>query len=357
MKDRKNTKQSKYDTAKIPLNLIEKELIDSNRQQQNCNKNVRTKEQHSTYSGIDSKNAPVKKENKFFRVFFSIILVISMLCGALSGYSYSLCSKINYTKSASNTTLDLTNIKNKVYNVLLIGTDKEEDNGTSRSDSMILVTINTKEKAIKLTSFMRDLWVEIPGHDHSRLNAAYSIGGPELLIKTISKNFDIRIDNYILVNFDMFKDLIDGIGGVSIDITDAEAEFINRTTHAKVTPGENTLNGDYALIYCRIRKLDSDFMRTQRQRKVITAIVNKIRTQSILKTANIASDVLPFITTDISPLKMTIKLFGAISYLDYSTEQIRIPADGTYQNKTINSQAVLVPDIEENISIVKDFIY
>ncbi len=353
MNNRNEKHSSKYDTAKIPITRIEKEIID-NRNNQKYNQNItnQSKPDHSTKRITKSK----QKQSFFSKFILSLLLIISIISGSLLGYIYSLCSKTDYKRSENLISINTTNIRNNIYNILLIGTDKEED-GASRSDSMILVTINKNQKTIKLTSFMRDLWVKIPGHDYMRLNAAYSIGGADLLLKTIEKNFEIEIDNYIVVNFDMFKELIDGIGGVTVDITETEANFINRTTHAKVTTGQNNLNGDYALIYCRIRKLDSDFSRTQRQRKVINAIINKIRSQNILTTVSVASEVLPFITSDISPLNMTTKVFSAVSYLQYSTEQIRIPADGTYQNKTINSQAVLVPDFEESAKLIHEFIY
>lgn len=354
-------RRSKYNTGKIPITKIEREIIEQ-RKRESCipeqripQNNIRSQQ---SIRANDKTQKEIKKQRKngCTSVLISILLIFSILSGTLLGYLYSLCSKTQYEPSELDLSVNFNNINNNVYNVLLIGTDKEE-NGASRSDSMILVTLNKNTDQILLTSFMRDLWVSIPGHDYSRLNAAYSNGGAELLMKTISNNFDIKIDNYVLVDFEMFKEVIDSIGGVAVEITPKEAEFMNRTTQARVKPGINTLDGFDALIYCRIRKLDSDFMRTQRQRKVISAIVEKIKSSDPVEILKLISDILPLITTDISPLKMTTKILSSIEILNYTTDQIRIPSDGTYTNKTINGQAVLVPNYNKNIDLIHSFIY
>lgn len=348
---KKNKQNSKYDTAKIPISQYEREIIEARKAQQQTPKRI-----HQNHTEQNENN---KHRHGCSSIITSFVLIFAILFGGIFGYTFSLCSKTNYEPAKTGLLFNadkFTNLKANVYNILLIGTDKEE-NGASRSDTMILVTIDKNDKKIKFTSFMRDLWVEIPGHESGRLNSAFTVGGPELLMTTISENFDIYIDNYLLVDFEMFQKLIDSLGGISVDITQKEAEFINKTTHATVEPGINTLNGDYALIYCRIRKLDSDFMRTQRQRKVMNAIVDKIKSQNIFTTVSSASDILPLITTDMNAFLMTYKIFSSVSAITYSTDQIRIPADGAYKNKTINGQAVLVPDTEQNINIIKDFIY
>lgn len=299
---------------------------------------------------------PQKKPSGCGRVFTCFLVIIAILCVGTFGYVFAMCCKTNY-ENVKRTDDNYKQYQfSTVYNVLLIGTDKDEG-GTSRSDSMMLVSLDKKNKMIKMTSFMRDMWVEIPEHGKAKLNAAYAYGGAPLLMLTIEKNFDIYIDNYVKVDFEMFEKLIDGIGGVTVDITEAEAKFINRTTHAEVKAGTNTLNGDYALIYCRIRKLDSDFMRTQRQRKVMTSIIKQMTTQSIFKTAGAVSDILPLVTTDISPLTMTFKIFGGISLLSYGNDQLRIPCDDTYSSRTINGQAALVPNLDANKKELQKFIY
>ncbi len=365
--NKKKKNNSKYNTSKIPLTQNNEYFYptESNRERPMYATSQPAPVTTNNGNGFNQPptHIPPKKVKKrrlgCTGIFISLFLVISIIFVSVFGYVYNLSSKTEYQGEKQDIFAVLEEISHesaKVYNILLIGTDKAE-NGKCRSDSMMMITIDREHEKIKMTSFMRDLWVEIPNEGNARLNAAFNKGGAELLTDTIYHNFKIKTDNYILVDFKMFEELIDAIGGVKVDITQKEADFINRTTHATVKAGENTLNGDYALIYCRIRKLDSDFYRTQRQRKVITAIIEQIKSQSIFETVSDVSGVLPLITTDISPLKMTLKLFSGINILKYSSEQLRIPVDGTYTDERINGQAVLVPDFEKNQKEILDFIY
>ena len=362
------------DTGEIPITQSEKDFQDRLNQQK-YEEIIKNQERLGTFEsyqngeipprqdsgkGSDRKNKNEKKKKKKKKgcgcgcgtLFIIFLLLIALIPVGSFGYVYSLCSKTNYVES-QNSSLSS---DPDYFNVLLIGCDKSD--GTSqRSDSMILVTIDKEHQKIKFTSFMRDLWVSIPGYEDARLNAAYSYGGAPLLTETITENFNVRIDNYVMVDFEMFEKLIDGIGGVSVDITEEEADFINETSHAKVHSGENILNGDYALIYCRIRYLDSDFNRTQRQRKVMNSILKKVMSQNPLTTLSVMSNILPLITTDISPLKLTLKAFSAVNLLKYGNDQFRIPTDDGYSNEYINGQDVLVPDIEANSEALHSFIY
>ena len=350
-------RNNKYDTGKIPISQIERELIEQ-RNRENYEKIISS--QRNAEPPREKREVKPKKKQKrgCSSVILSFILIITILTSASLGLLYYFSTQIQYEKTEkelSDIISQTETIGDNVYNLLLIGTDKEED-GKSRSDTMILVSVDNNNQKIKLISFMRDLWVDIGDHN-ARLNSAYTLGGPAKLMDVISKNFDIKIDNYMLVDFSMFEQLIDSLGGVEVEITEKEASFINRTTHATVNPGVNNLNGDYALIYCRIRKLDSDFMRTQRQRKVINAIIDKAKNQNILSTAAAIADILPLITTDINPLKMTYLVIYMATKLNYRIDQCRIPFDDTYTNQTINGQAVLVPDIEENTEKLREFIF
>lgn len=366
----KNYKK-KDDTGEIPITRSEKEFQDKLNQQK-YDEIIKRQEQLGTFESYrngdteqrhsagqpDRKKQPKKKKKKkgcgcgCGALLLIFVLIIAMIPVGSFGYVYSLCSKTNYVKGSASDS----DISEDYYNVLLIGCDKSDED-SQRSDSMILVTIDKVHQKIKFTSFMRDLWVSIPGYDDGRLNAAYSYGGAELLMKTINQNFSIDINDYIMVDFEMFEKLIDGLGGVSVDITEDEADFINETSHAKVHSGVNTLNGDYALIYCRIRYLDSDFNRTQRQRKVMNSILKKTVSQNPLTTLSVMSNILPLVTTDISPLSLTFRMFDAIGYLNYGNDQFRLPTDDGYTNEMIFGQDVLVPDIEENTKALHSFIY
>lgn len=397
--DKKKKHDSEYDTSEIPLTSSERDFQDrinqqryekilknqqqnlhesnnydnlssyrnerpvqrSNREEYDINSHEH-RDQRTNPRRSSPSNPPKKAEKKKHRgcgcglLFVCFILIIALACGGSFGYVYSLCEKTNYVESSVVSDGTQLMSSDDIYNVLLIGADKDEY-GTSRSDTMMLVSIDKKNQTVKFTSFMRDMWVSIPDNGKSKLNAAYAYGGATLLMETIERNFKIDINNYVMVDFDMFEKLIDGLGGVTVEITEDEAEFINRTSHAEVQAGTNTLNGDYALIYCRIRKLDSDFMRTQRQRKVMSAIMEKIKSQSILKTASAMTDVLPLVTTDMKAMDMTLKVFSSISLLKYENDQLRIPADGMYTSKRINGQDALVPDLEDNVKELRTFIY
>lgn len=361
------------DTGEIPITQSEKDFQDRLNQQK-YEEIIKNQERLGTFEGYQNGERPVnnqhddsgskksKKDKKKKKkkgcgcgcgtLLIIFLLIIAIIPVGSIGYVYSLCSKTNYVESTISTKAEDPNY----YNVLLIGCDKSD--GTSqRSDSMMLVTVDKVHQKIKFTSFMRDLWVSIPDYGDARLNAAYSYGGADLLMETLYQNFGVPINDYVMVDFEMFQKLIDGLGGVNVDITEDEADFINETSHAKVHSGENILNGDYALIYCRIRYLDSDFNRTQRQRKVMNSILKKTVSQNPVKTLSVMSDIFPYITTDISPAKMTLKAFSAVTFLKYGNDQFRIPTDDGYTSEMIEGQDVLVPDIDENKAALNNFIY
>lgn len=290
---------------------------------------------------------------------FSIFLAIVIAFVGCFGYLLNMMNDMNIEESEANSYVASSQLTKAdgVKNILLIGLDDDGGSGTSRSDTMMLLTIDTVNNAIKLTSFLRDMWVEIPDYKKAKLNASYAHGGAQLTMDTIEYNFDIDIDNYVLVNFDMFRQIVDALGGITVDITQREADFINRTTSSTVNSGECELDGKKALIYARIRKLDSDFYRTQRQRKVITAIVEKVKEINPLELIGIVKDILPLITTDLGPLKMLTTAISALSCISVDIQQLQIPADDAYVSKTISGQSALVPDLEENIENLKEFIY
>lgn len=290
---------------------------------------------------------------------FAVFLALVIAVVGCFGFVLNKMNDMKIEESHTNSYVNSSELKKAdgVKNILLIGLDEDQGDGNSRSDTMMLLTIDTINNAIKLTSFLRDMWVEIPDYKDAKLNASYSHGGAQLTMDTIEYNFDVDIDNYILVDFNMFRKIIDALGGIEIEITEKEAEFINRTTSSVVEEGINQLNGKKALIYARIRKLDSDFGRTERQRKVIMAIVDKVKEINPLELINIVTDILPMITTDINPIGMVTTAISALGCLQYDIQQMQIPASDAYSSKTIRGQAALVPDLEKNIENLKEFIY
>lgn len=230
-------------------------------------------------------------------------------------------------------------------NFLLVGRDAHGEGENGRSDSMILCRVDTGKKTVTLISFLRDMYVSIPGYRDNRLNAAYSMGGSELLIETLEENFGVTVDVSLEIDFEGFVGLIDKLGGVDITLTEREA---NHLGHG-LTEGMNHLNGERALAYSRIRYLDSDFVRTERQRNVLTALLEKYRTASFATMLDVTDAFLDESTsdhTDDELLAYALELYATLSDAELTTH--RVPADGTYTYETIRGMSVVGVDFEEN---------
>ena len=272
-----------------------------------------------------------------------------------------------YTVRAEETDseVDTGNIKS----ILLIGQDKQGDQSRQRSDSMILATLDKDQETISLTSFMRDLYVSIPGYSSTRINAAYAYGGMDLLDQTLEENFGVKIDGNVEVDFEVFKILVDKVGGIDLELTQAEADYICGRDQSVLYPqplrtdwnlqeGINHLDGEQALIHARNRSIgNSDYRRTERQQEVLKAALNQIKNLSIFEIAGLVKDVLPLVTTDLSLWDIT---GYAIDVMQIGTDEIssyRIPEDGTYTPQTIDGMQVLVPDLEQNREYLQKILY
>lgn len=244
-----------------------------------------------------------------------------------------------------------------VVNVLLVGADYQSGD-RARSDSMILCTFNTKTDTITMTSLMRDMYVQIPGYYSNRINAAYAIGGMELLQETLVYNFGLQVDGVVEVDFSRFEELIDLLGGVEIELSGQEASFINTKNGDSLSAGTHTLNGAQALWYSRFRGDSSgDFGRTNRQRVVLGKLLEGYRGASLKQLLGMMDDILPMITTDLSKreiLGYVKDLFPMLTDAQLVTQ--RIPAEGGYYMTRIDGMSVLVPDMKFNIEILKDTI-
>ena len=235
-----------------------------------------------------------------------------------------------------------------LLNILLIGQDARDGDSQARSDAMILCSYNKETNTLVMTSFLRDLYVEIPGHSSNRINAAYSFGGTALLKKTLEHNFGLYIDGSIEVDFSHFAEIIDHLGGVEIQLRQDEADTINKQTGSDLSEGLQKLNGAQALSYSRIRNLDidGDFSRTDRQRKVIMALMDAFRDIRVTELTPMLNDLLPMITTDLNPGQILFCALDVIPNLpSMETDSQRIPADGTFSDQTIDGMAVLVADM------------
>lgn len=220
----------------------------------------------------------------------------------------------------------------QIINILLVGQDRRPGQGRQRSDSMMMITFNTKKNTITLTSLMRDSYVQIPGYKNNKLNAAYAFGGFKLLNKTLKVNFGIFVDGNVEVDFDGFKEIIDYLGGVEIKLTQKEATYLNQNYGFNLSAGTQMLNGAQALGYSRIRKIDTDYRRTERQRTVLISLLNRYKDKPVSEMLSMLNQILPKITTDMTNgeiLGLAGQLLPMLSTAKINTFQI--PVNGTFK--------------------------
>lgn len=246
-----------------------------------------------------------------------------------------------------------------IINILLVGNDARPGERRARSDTMILVSLNKKTNAIQLTSFMRDMYVRIPGYYDNRINVAFALGGPELLCETLKTNFGVEVDGTVEVNFDAFSDVIDVLGGVDVEIDGEEANYMMRFGY-QASKGMNHFDGDAALEFARMRYVTgSDYSRTERQRRLITSIINSLKDSSVSELLALVNEVLPLVTTDLTDAKIISYATTGLTALGNGgqIQSARIPADDAHYNAMISGMAVLVPDLKMCQEDLQEFIY
>lgn len=349
---------------------------------------------HSGYNDIDSFPTEIRprfsanaqnaaKSKKFKKMWIANILIclVSVVCiigGSVCIYAYSSISRINYSKSSeSNPTTSRTSgtsstetstssynmgtmpetlkSDSDVLNIMLFGADKK-DGGEAygRSDSMILLSINNRTGDLVMTSFLRDLWVDIPGYFPHRLNTAYSLGGADLAIETIEYNFGVDIDRYAIVDFDSFTNIIDTLGGIDLELTDEEIDYINwqcwknkqvETRHEiTASAGVVHLNGRQALWYSRDRdSAGSDWDRTNRQRIVLNKIMSDMRESNLAQIMSIIYQVGPMIETNLDKGEIVYLAQNALNYLSYDVTSISVPdlSGGNFECPKIDGMDVV----------------
>ncbi len=305
------------------------------------------------------------------RSLFSLLIVLSMIAGWMIA---SVETQVNavLNKMERDPTLDLSQVlidegvltsDVEVINILLVGSDKRASwTESGRSDSTMIATLDLKNKRLKLTSLMRDMYVEVPGYGEDRFNASYSYGGVKLLYETIATNFGIKLDGYVIVDFTAFKEVINTVGGVKIELTQAEYEYLT-TAYKKgsvldVKPGENILNGTQALAYTRIRQdANGDFGRTLRQRNVLQSIFNEAKGMSFSELMNLTETMMPYLATDLTNKEIVSYMKSVVMLGTTEIDQMRIPVDNSYTQDRINKKAVLIPDLYVNRKALTDFIF
>lgn len=326
------------------------------------------------------------KRKKYSNKKIAIISIVSLVLAVL------IASSIIYFKIRGNIYTEYTREKvnelsysevKGITNVLLIGTDGRTLDEASRSDSIIIATLDNNNKKVKLTTIMRDTVVEIPGYGDDKINVAFALGcleededgnikgtdgGVDLLMKTIEENFNLHLDKYAIVNFWGFEAIIDEIGGIDIDVKDYEIDEVNKYIGESTgvnspmleNPGLQQLNGQQALSYARIRYVgNGDFERGQRQTLVLTKVAEKLKNINPIKYVSIANTMSNHVKTNIDipqVLNLAYTIYRLPS-LDISKLQIPqnelIARDDYYKDKGW----CLLIDIEQNSKVLYDFIF
>jgi polyisoprenyl-teichoic acid--peptidoglycan teichoic acid transferase len=257
-------------------------------------------------------------------------------------------------------------MESDIVNILLVGVDTRGAFEDSRTDSMIIATVDPIASKVKLTSIMRDMYVEIPGKGYNKINAAYEMGGIELLKKTIKHNFGFAVDKYAAIDFKGFQSLIDLMGGIEVNIKSNEVKEINKyikdvnedNPTLLQSEGLQKLNGQQALSYSRIRKVgNNDYERTERQRTVLSLLLAKVKDTKVTSYPKLYSTISPYIRTNIEFNSMLKLVYTVYKLDDFTPGSFRIPVDGHFKDASVKGMAVLIPDLKYNAKELYKFIY
>ena len=314
-------------------------------------------------SGAAEEAARVKKGSVWKKIIIILLVLILLFVIFANIMIFRYISK--FTQKDTGTRLFTTaSLKSdNIQNILLIGSDFHAENEKGRSDSVILLSMDSKKDKITMTSFMRDSYVMLPEYDldgdgayfgegdKCKLNAAYAYGGPELLMDTIEYNFDVHVEKYMLIEPLSFVDIIDSVGGIELDITDEEAQGMRAPMYQQnkllgnpwstdyLSCGGNGIrvNGNQALGYARLRYVgNADFQRTERQRIVLKKVLEKLNTLSIFGLDDFACSLASAITTNLSKWELYKLIVRGPFLMKYDIAQLRIPDDGEFGYGTGN---------------------
>ena len=318
----------------------------------------------------EKKGKRKKKKSVWKRLLIILAVLAALFFGGLYLIVGAVYNKMTYEEQEGLADGPLKS--DGVISVLLIGSDSRDSSSGGRSDAMILLTISDRTKTVHMTSLLRDMYVEIPGHDGNRLNAAYAYGGAELLLETINQNLGTSVNRYAVVNFEAFANLVDAVGGVDMELTNEEVGWVNaylneynelrgmplETDYLDTSLSGNIhLNGAQALAYCRNRYIGTDFGRTERQRKVLTAVLQKLPLAAVTNPAEIVNGLFGNLTTNLTQVECTQLALSAGKLLTYEMVQDSLPLEGTYSNATIREMSVLQVDFEQNKAYIRKEIY
>lgn len=331
-------------------------------------KRKREEDKHAVMSRDKKKNGKKKSRGKKVLTVLAVLLVLFGVVWYLA--IGSIYGKMRYSRVETLAGEPLK--ENGVVNILLIGSDSRTEGDDGRSDAMILLSVSSKTRTIHMTSLLRDMYVDIPGRDGNRLNAAYSFGGPELLLETVKQNLGIEVNRYAVVNFQAFANLVDAVNGVDLELTNEEVKwvnaYLNEYNELRGMPMETDyldtslsgmihLNGAQSLAYSRNRFIGTDFGRTERQRKVLSAVMKKLPAALVTNPNGLINGLFPNLTTNLTQTEcLRLSLMGG-KLLTYDIVQESIPLEGTYSSVTIRGMDVLQVDFDRNRAYLQEQLY
>lgn len=316
-----------------------------------------------------------KKGGCLKKLFLLLLIVALTAAGGSFLYFHVLSSRLNRSDDVTSAQLanyvqlpsdaPAWNVKsdNSIMNILLLGVDENKDGSDGRSDSNMLLSIDSKSKTIRLVSFLRDSYLEIPTVGKDKLNAAYASGGVALTMQTLENNYRVNIDQYVSVDFDDFAAAIDKMGGLDVPMSEATCKAENENMGSHLTAGVNHLNGKLCLYYARIRHATDefghdDYGRTGRQRQIVELMLQKIKSMNLLDANKILYDYLPYIHTNLSDSQLMYLASIGASLSDYQTEAQQIPAPNTFDDGVkIDGSDVIDLDLEKNCTVLREFLY
>ena len=327
-----------------------------------------------SYSKNRRKPARKKKRGCGTKLLAGIVCTLFILAAGVAAYSYIMLSRVDrsdnvdsddmgqYVQQPSGAPSWGIISNNNVFNILLMGIDKNKDGSDGRSDTNILVSINKDSKKIHLVSFMRDTYLDIPTVDKTKFNAAFANGGAALTMQTLENNFRVNIDKYVSVNCDNFEDIIDKMGGIDVEMTKEAARYENKVMGSSLKEGTNHLNGKLCLYYARMRYVtdkdgSNDFGRTARQRQIVSLIISKVKSLNPIKANKIMYDYLPYVKTNLTDSELVYLASIAVTASNYDMDKMQVPAQNAFQSEKINGADVLVPDLEKNCQLLREFLY
>lgn len=307
-----------------------------------------------------------------------LVLILIIIAGAGGLYLYLRSNIYRSDRTKPNTEINQSNLndeteKEPVYeevkgitNILVIGTDARQLNENSRSDSIMIATIDSNKKQVRLTSILRDTYVDIKGHGKQKINAAFAYGGAELLMNTLKNTFNMNLDKYVIINFGGFEGVVDAVGGLDINVKDYEVSEMNKyigETDAVKSPmitkaGYQHLDGQQSLSYARIRHVGNGvYERDERQRIVASLLLDKLKTTSVFNYPALMSKLMPCIKTNIEPAFFLSYAYTVSKFKPLNIEQLQIPLTELSDGRIYNGSWVFLMDKEQNASILNDFIF